>query len=234
MSETQTNSKPNLEQNTSMEKPRIVIFGAGGVGGYLAARLAECGHSYVHVIARGSHLKAIEENDKRIILKSIDGDCSPQLDSIGDSVESVLKTATTPIDAVIFTCKMDQLASAAESMLPLFSEKTIAVPTQNGVEAPEVLAKVVGEQRVVGGYVQVLAYISKPGVILHEGWFVLLVLLIIICFVSNRHKSHHLWNWIVDRIRTFCCRAVEEVRICFYWSKRDSLNYSSGRFTEYV
>ncbi|GJQ14657.1 hypothetical protein GpartN1_g7048.t1 [Galdieria partita] len=158
----------NLSNATLIEKPRVVIFGAGGVGGYLAARLAESGHSYVHVIARGPHLKAIQENDNRIILKSIDGDCSPQLDSIGDTVESVLKTATTPVDAVIFTCKMDQLAAAAEAVLPLFSEKTIALPTQNGVEAPEVLAKVVGAQRVVGGYVQVLAYISTPGVILHE------------------------------------------------------------------
>jgi len=151
-----------------LEKPRVVIFGAGGVGGYLAARLAECGRSFVHVIARGSHLKAIQENNNCIVLKSIDGDCTSQLDSIGDDAQSVLSTATTPVDAVIFTCKMDQLAAAAEAMLPLFSEKTIAVPTQNGVEAPEVLGKVVGAHRVVGGYVQVLAYISTPGVILHE------------------------------------------------------------------
>eukprot|EP00871_Galdieria_phlegrea_P004824 jgi/Galph1/5342/GphlegSOOS_G3954.1 len=152
----------------SFDKPRIVIFGAGGVGGYLAARLAECGKSFVHVIARGPHLEAIKANDNRIIVRSIDGDCETKLDSIGDTPESVLEVATTPVDAVIFTCKMDQLAAAAQAVLPLFSSETIAMPTQNGVEAPEVLEKVVGSHRVVGGYVQVLAYISAPGVILHE------------------------------------------------------------------
>ena len=39
---------------------RIAVFGAGGIGGYLGARLAQ-GDNEVALIARGAHLKAIQE-----------------------------------------------------------------------------------------------------------------------------------------------------------------------------
>jgi 2-dehydropantoate 2-reductase len=37
----------------------LCIFGAGGIGGYLGARLAHAGHE-VHLIARGDHLAALQ------------------------------------------------------------------------------------------------------------------------------------------------------------------------------
>ena len=38
---------------------RIAVFGAGGIGGYLGARLAQAGDE-VALIARGPHLTAIQ------------------------------------------------------------------------------------------------------------------------------------------------------------------------------
>ena len=45
---------------------RIAVIGAGGVGGFLAARLAAAGHS-VAVVAHGAHLQAVREVGLRLI-----------------------------------------------------------------------------------------------------------------------------------------------------------------------
>ena len=42
---------------------RITIFGAGAIGGYLAAKLAAAGRVDLSIVARGEHLKAIEAAD---------------------------------------------------------------------------------------------------------------------------------------------------------------------------
>jgi len=50
---------------------RIAVFGAGGIGGYFGARLAQAGND-VALIARGSHLQAIQANG--LFVKSATGD----------------------------------------------------------------------------------------------------------------------------------------------------------------
>ncbi|MFY4814194.1 2-dehydropantoate 2-reductase [Haloarcula argentinensis] len=52
------------------------IFGAGGVGGYLGARLADAGHE-VHLIARGDHLAAFQTDGLQV--ESIHGDIAVDL-----------------------------------------------------------------------------------------------------------------------------------------------------------
>ena len=46
---------------------RIAIFGAGAIGGYVAAKLAAAGRVDLSIVARGEHLKAIEANGLRLI-----------------------------------------------------------------------------------------------------------------------------------------------------------------------
>ena len=50
---------------------RVAVFGAGGIGGYFGARLAQAGND-VALVARGSHLEAIQENG--LFVKSSTGD----------------------------------------------------------------------------------------------------------------------------------------------------------------
>ena len=45
---------------------RICIFGAGAVGGHMAAKLAAQGHD-VSVVARGAHLEAIRQNGLKLL-----------------------------------------------------------------------------------------------------------------------------------------------------------------------
>ena len=57
--------------NLSGFKVRIAVFGAGGIGGYFGARLAQAGND-VALVARGAHLQAIQANG--LFVKSSTGD----------------------------------------------------------------------------------------------------------------------------------------------------------------
>ena len=140
---------------------RIAIFGAGGVGGYLGARLAEAGQD-VALIARGDHLAAIRHRGLR--LESIAGDAP--IDPIEATDEPA---AVGPVEAVIVATKTWQLPEAVRTMLPLVGPDTMVVPVLNGVEAADVLADAVGRERVVGGLCGMISLVAEPGHIRHEG-----------------------------------------------------------------
>ena len=140
---------------------KIAVFGTGGVGGYFGGRLAQAGQDVVF-IARGAHLHAIQTNGLRI--ESIKGDfvISPAQASDDPSLVG-------PVDAVLVGVKAWQIPDAAQAMRPLVGEQTIVVPLENGVEAPEQLAAVLGAEHVLGGLCLLSAFIVEPGHIRHVG-----------------------------------------------------------------
>jgi 2-dehydropantoate 2-reductase len=140
---------------------RIAVIGAGGVGGLVAALLARAGEE-VRVMARGAALDAIR--------------------TAGLAVSSPLGTFTQPVtaasddpaalgtvDAVLVTVKAWQVAELAPRLAPLVADGGVAVPLQNGVEAADRLAAALGDERVAGGLVNVLAWITGPGAVRHLG-----------------------------------------------------------------
>jgi 2-dehydropantoate 2-reductase len=140
---------------------RIAVFGAGGAGGYLGARLAEAGED-VTFIARGGHLRAIRERGLR--LESIAGDVLVQPAKATDDPAEV-----GPVDAVVVATKTWDLPAAAQAMRPLVGPGTIAVPVLNGVEAPAILAKALGPEPVLGGLTGMVSFIAGPGHVRHTG-----------------------------------------------------------------
>jgi 2-dehydropantoate 2-reductase len=140
---------------------RIAIFGAGGVGGYLGARLAEAEED-VALIARGEHLASIR--DRGLRLESIAGD------AVINPVQATDDPAAVgPVESVIVATKTWQLPEAIRVMPPLVGPDTMVVPVLNGVEAADVLAKAVGRERVVGGLCGMISFVVEPGHIRHEG-----------------------------------------------------------------
>jgi 2-dehydropantoate 2-reductase len=138
---------------------RIAIFGAGGLGAYYGARLCEAGHE-VGFIARGEHLRAI--CDKGLAIKSPRGDV--HLKSVLASDDPA---AIGVVDLVIVAVKTWQIPQVASAMAPLMGPDTMVVPFLNGVDAPDGLAEVLGEQHVLGGLSKVFSLIEAPGVIHH-------------------------------------------------------------------
>jgi 2-dehydropantoate 2-reductase len=140
---------------------RFAVFGAGGVGGYLGARLAEAGEEVVF-IARGDHLRAIRERGLR--LESIAGDVEIRPAKATDD-----PTEVGTVDVVIVATKTWDLPGAAEQMRPLIGPETAIVPVLNGVEAPGILADVLGADHVLGGLCGMVSFIAGPGHIRHAG-----------------------------------------------------------------
>ena len=140
---------------------RVVVFGAGGVGGYFGARLAQAGNE-VAFVARGRHLEAIRA--KGLTVRSALGDIHLSSPLAGDDT-SVLGAA----DVVIFAVKLWDTESAAAAMRPLLASGGVVIPFQNGVESVERIGAVVGSDRVLGGAAYIAATISEPGTITHTG-----------------------------------------------------------------
>lgn len=140
---------------------RIAMFGTGGAGGYFGARLARAGE-HVIFIARGEHLRAIRENGLRV--DSVDGDFVVKPALVTDD-----PAAAGTVDVVFVGVKAWQVPEAAQAIRPLIGPQTFVVPLQNGVEAPDQLAAILGQERVVGGLAKVLSFIVEPGRICHLG-----------------------------------------------------------------
>ncbi len=140
---------------------RIIIMGAGALGGYFGARLAAAGND-VAFIARGAHLAAIRQDGLRVT--SALGDLH-----LRDVVATDDPATLAPADLVIIGVKLWDLEAAAEAVKPLVRPGTAVVSFQNGVNKDEVLTQVLGRDAVIGGVGQIGVVIASPGVIAHTG-----------------------------------------------------------------
>lgn len=147
--------------NPLMNRLSFAVFGTGAVGGYFGGRLAEAGED-VRFVARGSHLAAIRAHGLRVT--SVDGDFV-----VHPARASADPAELGPVDVVLVGVKAWQVPEAAAAMGPLVGERTVVVPLQNGIAAPEQLAEALGRARVIGGLCKVLAFLAGPGHIRHTG-----------------------------------------------------------------
>lgn len=136
---------------------RVAVYGAGAVGGYLGAKLAE-GGSDVTLIARGAHLDALRERGLTIV--SPEGERSTHaVDATDDPAE------IGPVDVVLFLVKSYDTEAAAARLAPLLHEGTAVLSLQNGIDNEERIAAAIGAQHVLGGAIYILAAVTEPGVI---------------------------------------------------------------------
>jgi 2-dehydropantoate 2-reductase len=104
--------------------PSICVFGAGAIGGLLAARLEASG-TPVSIVARGPHLAAVQQDglvlvsgDQRIVTRP---NAVPHGDAIG------------PQDYLVLTLKAHSLQPALPQLAPLVGPHTTIVAAINGV-----------------------------------------------------------------------------------------------------
>ena len=140
---------------------KLLVMGAGGVGGYYGARFAEAGHEVVFV-ARGAHLRAIAENGLTVLSER--GDVT-----IPDARVTDDPATAGVCDGVLVCVKLRDLESAARAIRPAVGPTTWVTSLQNGVEKEPVLVEAVGREPVIGGTTQIAAVIAEPGVVRHNG-----------------------------------------------------------------
>lgn len=150
---------------------KICVFGAGAVGGHIAARLAAKGHD-VSVVARGSHLEKIEKDGIKLLH--------------GEEVITGRVRTVDPgeQDFVIVTLKANLLDSFADSVAPLLGRDTAVVFAQNGIpwwygmgaKAPDLslldpekkLSKTIDPGRILGAVIYSANEVTEPGVIMNH------------------------------------------------------------------
>jgi 2-dehydropantoate 2-reductase len=152
----------NIPLNGRRLKMRIAMMGSGGVGGYFGGRLAASGCD-VTFIARGRHLAAIREHGLRIASRDM-----------GDVIVRPAKATDDPagtgvVDYVIVAVKLWDTVSAGQAILPMLGRDTTVLSLQNGVECDDILAGIVGADRLIGGVAFIASSIGAPGVIEHIG-----------------------------------------------------------------
>jgi len=140
---------------------RIAVVGAGGVGGGYGAALAKAGAD-VTFIARGAHLAAMKS--KGLKVESARGDTHLESTQATDDPKTV-----GPVDFVLFCVKLWDVESAGEAIKPMVAADTAVIPLQNGVDAAERLAPILGKDAVMGGVANISATIAEPGVIRQTG-----------------------------------------------------------------
>jgi 2-dehydropantoate 2-reductase len=140
---------------------RVAVMGSGGVGGYYGGMLARAGED-VTFIARGPHLEAMRSNGLTVKTTHV-GEFTIPVKATDDPSE------IGPVDLVLFCVKTYDTEAAVGLIRPLVGRETVVLPLQNGVESPERIGRVVGDEHVVGGTTYVSSRIESPGYI-NEIW----------------------------------------------------------------
>jgi 2-dehydropantoate 2-reductase len=136
----------------------IVVFGAGGVGGYFGGKLAQAGYD-VTFIARGKHLQAIKNNG--LIIKSILGNFT-----VHPKVTDDISTIRNP-DLVILGVKSWQVEDVAKQLKPIINKNTMVLPLQNGADNADKLRAILPDENVLAGLCKIVSCVESPGVIDH-------------------------------------------------------------------
>lgn len=146
---------------------RLLIVGAGGIGGYYAARLLHAGHEVV-LTARGAHLAALQEQGLTVQYGEEVWSFPVQaLDHSG----VVARFSPDDFDVVLVTLKSTATETMLEELGPwLYHGKVPVLSLQNGVDNEPALASLLGDRRVLGGLaVRIGGHIVQPGVVEAEG-----------------------------------------------------------------
>jgi 2-dehydropantoate 2-reductase len=160
-------------------QPRIAIVGAGAIGGWLGARLAQAG-ARVGVLARGDTLTTLRRDGLRLHA----GEVSAQV-AVTASADSA---ALGVQDLVIVAVKAPSLAGVAQQIAPLLGADTVVLTAMNGVpwwfldgfggglsgtrlasvDPGGTIARALPTRHVLGGVVHASCSLDAPGVVRHH------------------------------------------------------------------
>ena len=139
---------------------RLLVLGAGGIGGYVGGRLAAAGVD-VTFLVRPARREQLSSNGLRIR--------SP----LGD-LEIPVKTAVASevghgYDFVLLTCKAYDLESAMDAIAPAIDGNCAIIPTLNGMAHLDILGRRFGDSNVMGGTCLIDVTLDRSGVVHHAG-----------------------------------------------------------------
>ena len=134
---------------------KVLVIGAGGVGGYFGGRLVESGAD-VTFLVRERRARQLAANG--LVIKSAVGDATLPVRTL------TAADPGQPFDLVILTCKSYDLQSAIEAAAPhMKAGGGLVLPLLNGMAHIDVLRERFGRDRVLGGLCGIFATLSAGG-----------------------------------------------------------------------
>lgn len=171
-------------------KTKILIAGLGGVGGYYGGLLARKYNNDVNIeinfLARGEHLRQIQQNGLKVITEtdefiSIPSHATDNCSSLGHQ------------DFILLSTKSYDLEQTIEQLKPCIKPETVILPLLNGADISQRIRKLLPEIEVWEGCVYIVGRLKSPGIVqssggVHDFFFGY--------NTSNREKLETVYNWL--------------------------------------
>jgi 2-dehydropantoate 2-reductase len=138
---------------------RILVVGAGAIGGYFGGRLLEAGRDVTFLVRPR---RAAQLAKTGLVIRSQFGDANlppPPIVMANELHE--------PFDLILLSCKAYDLESAADSFAPAVGENTGILPLLNGMRHMDYLSERFGAGSVLGGQCQISTTLDAEGHVLH-------------------------------------------------------------------
>src|ERR1700681_923631 len=138
---------------------RILVVGAGAIGGYFGGRLHEAGRD-ISFLVRPQRAKELAQSSLVIV--------SPAGNATLRDVKTVLaENIAQPFDLVLVSCKAYDLGSAILSFAPAVGPSTPILSLLDGMRHLDELDRRFGKSRVLGGQCVIAATLNKERAIVH-------------------------------------------------------------------
>ena len=144
---------PNTDK-TSGANPRILMVGAGAVGGYFGGRLAQAGRD-VTFLVRPKRAERLQASGLKVISPHGDFTITPQLAVTGE--------VRSTYDIVLVAVKAYTLEAAMDDFAPAIGNETMIIPFLNGMRHLDLLAERFGKSSVLGGVCLVATTVKDDG-----------------------------------------------------------------------
>lgn len=138
---------------------KILVVGAGAIGGYFGGRLLEKGED-VTFLVREKRKAQLEANG--LIVESVNGNMEMSVKALLAGEEADL------FDVILLSTKAYHLEGAIESIRPYVSEHTMILPLLNGIKHVSKLINAFGEERVIGGMCSIESTLDQTGKVIQE------------------------------------------------------------------
>jgi 2-dehydropantoate 2-reductase len=146
--------------NSNHSDMKILVVGAGAVGGYFGGRLLQAGRDVTFLVRSR---RAAELARSGLVIESPAGDVTLPAPSTV-SATSLNET----FDLVLLSCKAYDLQDAIVSFAPAVGSETAVLPLLNGMRHLEVLESTFGETKVLGGQCVISATLDQNGRVIHS------------------------------------------------------------------
>ena len=136
---------------------KVAVLGAGAMGCLFGGLLSEKGLDVVLIDVWKEHVDEI--NSKGLKVMGHGGDRIIQVKATVDP------KSLKPVDAIIIMCKATALEQALNNSKNIIGDNTMLMSFQNGIGHEEIMQRIAGKDKVLGGSTTQASSIQGPGII---------------------------------------------------------------------